>query len=231
MAAGLVAGGDAVDRKPHDLGLLDWADGQIAAGTLKPFIAVAPSAAQRSAGEWAGVWETYLVRGVIPWIDANLPTIESADGRTLAGLSAGGFGAYYIGLRHPELFGRVASWGGYFHPLDFVRGWNSIYGPRGFVQYQFVVPYGAERVIRTAIERFSSARCASFLAVLKRFEHDGRGMLGFPMAGWTLALDIPATGSALASLVGRAKASAPTLEAPSSHASIRSLPTLRRVPP
>jgi len=50
----------------HDLGLLDRADGQIAAGTLKPFIAVAPSAAQRSAGESAGGWETYLVDGVIP---------------------------------------------------------------------------------------------------------------------------------------------------------------------
>jgi enterochelin esterase-like enzyme len=102
----------------HDLGLLDWADKQIAAGTLQPFIAVAPSAAQRKAGEWAGIWEAYLIHGVIPWVDANLPTIPSPRGRTLAGLSAGGFGAYDIGLRNPQLFGRIASWGGYFHPLD-----------------------------------------------------------------------------------------------------------------
>jgi len=102
----------------HDLGLLDWADGQIAAGKLKPFVAVVPSAAQRAAGEWKGVWETYLVDGVVPWVDANLPTIASPDGRVLAGLSAGGFGAYDIGLHHPDLFGRIASWGGYFHPLD-----------------------------------------------------------------------------------------------------------------
>lgn len=102
----------------HGLGLLDWADAQIEAGKLQPFIAVAPSAAQRLAGEWAGVWEQYLVHGVLPWVDANLPTIASADGRVLAGLSAGGFGAYDIGLRHPDLFGRIASWGGYFHPLD-----------------------------------------------------------------------------------------------------------------
>lgn len=102
----------------HDLGLIDWADRQIVVGRLKPFIAVAPSAAQRTGGEWAGFWERYLVDGVVPWIDANLPTIASPGGRVLGGLSAGGFGAYDIGLRHPGLFGRLASWGGYFHPLD-----------------------------------------------------------------------------------------------------------------
>jgi len=102
----------------HDLGLLDWADEQIVAGTLRPFIAVAPSAAQRTGGEWAGFWERYVVDAVVPWVDANLPTISTSDGRVLAGLSAGGFGAYDIGLRNPGLFGRIASWSGYFHPLD-----------------------------------------------------------------------------------------------------------------
>ena len=102
----------------HDLGLLDWADAQIRAGKLRPFIAVAPSAAQRTSGEWAGVWERYLIHGVIPWVDANLPTLALPRGRFLAGLSAGGFGAYDIGLRNPALFGRVMSWSGYFHPLD-----------------------------------------------------------------------------------------------------------------
>jgi enterochelin esterase-like enzyme len=102
----------------HGLGLLDWADEQIYEGKLQPFIAVAPSSAMRLAGEWAGFGEQYLVNGVVPWVDANLPTIASADGRVIAGLSAGGFGAYDIGLRHLDLFGRLASWGGYFHPLD-----------------------------------------------------------------------------------------------------------------
>ena len=101
----------------HGLGLLDWADSQIEAGKLEPFIAVVPSAAQRTSAEWAGVWEDYLVRGVVPWVDAHLPTIASPAGRVLAGLSAGGFGAIDIGLRNPGVFGRIASWSGYFHPL------------------------------------------------------------------------------------------------------------------
>jgi decaprenylphospho-beta-D-ribofuranose 2-oxidase len=92
---------------------------------------------------------------------------------------------------------QIQSITGFFHPLDAVQGWNRIYGTHGFVQYQFVVPYGAEAVVHTALERLSAQRCASFLAVLKRFEHESRGMLGFPIRGWTLALDVPARGNGL----------------------------------
>jgi hypothetical protein len=100
------------------LALQSYLDARIGSGTFEPFIAVVPAAADvHYEGEWAGPWEEYVVH-TVGWMDDHLPTIAAARGRVLAGLSAGGFGAFDIGLRHPTLFGRLASWSGYFHPLD-----------------------------------------------------------------------------------------------------------------
>jgi len=85
----------------------------------------------------------------------------------------------------------------YFFPLDAVADWNRIYGPRGFLQYQCVVaPAHAEPAIAQLLQRIAASRSGSFLAVLKMFsDRPAAGILSFPRAGTTLALDFPNRGA------------------------------------
>jgi decaprenylphospho-beta-D-ribofuranose 2-oxidase len=97
---------------------------------------------------------------------------------------------YHAANRDGE--GRLVDAGSFFYPLDASRSWNRMYGPRGFVQYQFVLPGAAARDgLRTVLERLSASPHPGFLAVLKRMGAAGQGMLSFPREGWTLAVDLP----------------------------------------
>jgi FAD/FMN-containing dehydrogenase len=84
----------------------------------------------------------------------------------------------------------------FFYPLDHVQGWNRLYGPRGFYQYQCVLPRACERSATAELLRqIKQSGVGSFLAVLKTFaDRASAGLLSFPMAGTTLALDFPNQG-------------------------------------
>jgi len=93
----------------------------------------------------------------------------------------------------------------YFFPLDGVRDWNRLYGPRGLFQHQSVVPEEASRrVIPKLLAATRAAGQASFLTVLKRFgAASSPGLLSFPRPGYTLTLDFPNRGEKTLQLLGR----------------------------
>jgi decaprenylphospho-beta-D-ribofuranose 2-oxidase len=91
----------------------------------------------------------------------------------------------------------------FFYPLDLVDGWNRMYGPRGFLQWQCLLPFGAEAVLRHIVEAFANHRAPSFLAVLKYFGAADPAPLTFAGPGWTLALDLPTTDATLGPLLDR----------------------------
>ena len=106
------------------------------------------------------------------------------------------FNALYY-RRHPDST-QILDYDTFFFPLDRVLQWNRIYGRRGFVQYQALFPaHNSREGLIELLQRISRSRRGSFLAVLKTCGPAGPGLLSFPYAGHTLALDFPNTGADL----------------------------------
>jgi FAD/FMN-containing dehydrogenase len=90
----------------------------------------------------------------------------------------------------------------FLHPLDAIGGWNRLYGRRGLLQHQCVVP--GKDAVRALLSAAAESGQGSFLTVLKTFaDVPSPGLLSFPRPGWTLALDFPGRGEVTLRLLER----------------------------
>ncbi|HEX5802660.1 MAG TPA: FAD-binding oxidoreductase [Azospira sp.] len=181
---------------------------------LDEFFALNAEAERRH--EYAVAWIDCLAktpRGVLmggDHADAELPAPRGEKSVPLTppfslinGLSLRAFNAAYNGKPWPS--GQTVHYQPYFYPLDAIGHWNRIYGPRGFYQYQSVVPQAAAQdATGEMLAAIAASGQGSFLAVLKTLgDTPSPGMLSFPMAGTTLALDFPNHGEATLRLFER----------------------------
>ncbi|MBP0020401.1 MAG: FAD-binding oxidoreductase [Cyanobacteria bacterium SBLK] len=109
----------------------------------------------------------------------------------LNGLSVQIFNTLYYHKQWQEKKTSIIDCDRYFYPLDGIENWNRIYGDRGFVQYQFVLPKAQSKAgLEEILNQISTSKKGSFLTVLKLFgQADPDACLSFPMEGYTLALD------------------------------------------
>ncbi len=119
----------------------------------------------------------------------NIPM--NAPGFALNSLTVKAFNFLYYHKQLSRIKHEVAYFEPFFYPLDAIRNWNRMYGKRGFMQYQCVVPYDSgHEAIWDILKRITDSGYGSFLAVLKVFgDKPSPGIMSFPRKGVTLALD------------------------------------------
>src|SRR5690606_29844448 len=101
------------------------------------------------------------------------------------------FNAIYFGKQRQKKVNEIVDYERFFFPLDTVDNWNRIYGKKGFIQYQMVIPKaGGREGMQEILTTIAESGNGSFLAVLKLFgKNNPQAYNSFPMEGYTLALD------------------------------------------
>jgi FAD/FMN-containing dehydrogenase len=105
------------------------------------------------------------------------------------------FNAAYYKMHSPRKGASVDSYDSFFYPLDSIGQWNLLYGRKGFLQYQCVIPESNVEAIGELLDRIARSGMGSFLGVLKQFgTAPPAGLLSFPRPGITVALDFAMCG-------------------------------------
>ena len=126
------------------------------------------------------------------WREPRLSLPFSFPSFTLNRLSVGAFNALYYQRGPAQPRQHTTHFQPFFYPLDAIGNWNRMYGRKGFVQYQFVVPLAdGAKTLPPLLKAIRNCPSPPFLAVLKRFGPASGGWLSFPMEGYTLAVDFP----------------------------------------
>jgi FAD/FMN-containing dehydrogenase len=140
----------------------------------------------------AGDWATADVAPAHP--PRRLPSVTmplELPSFALGRASVQAFNTCFYWKHLPRTRDSLISWETFFYPLDAIRKWNRMYGPRGFTQYQCVLPDSAgPGAARRMLEILTRRGGASFLCVIKDCGPEGKGMLSFPRKGISIALDI-----------------------------------------
>lgn len=168
---------------------VSWIDCASGGGGRGIFMRGNPSASQEGRAPGAG-------RLAVPFV----PPVSLVNS-----LSLRLFNTFYYALKKRAAGPSLVHYEPFFCPLDNVGEWNRIYGPRGFYQYQSVIPreHGREAT-QAMLGEIARSGNGSFLAVLKTFgQRQGLGMLSFPRPGVTLALDFPNNGASTLRLFER----------------------------
>jgi enterochelin esterase-like enzyme len=141
-------------------GPLSYTQNAFVAGSLvsahEQAIVVAPQGARdenddREYLEWSSTedWPRAISHDLTACIDDRFHTIPSRAGRALIGLSAGGYGAFNIGLRNLQTFAAVESWSGYFVATD-PSGYHALRLRSPAAKQAAIVPFGGRLAGRLA---------------------------------------------------------------------------------
>lgn len=112
-------------------------DNLLAAGKMKPFIAVMPfgypsppsapsTGAARGFNSVVDGFSKDLLGDVIPYVQAHYPVYTDRDHRAIAGLSMGGIESLQIGLNHLDLFSYVGGFSAAISPANFSKDFASL---------------------------------------------------------------------------------------------------------